>query len=169
MSVENALGAYPCAEGVVISGFYENRATSLVAGGEAPVRAGAGGVLIGRAAWAEPDGRVLNERVSAQGMLGLVGTRSPGLPFFTDIYWDYTVLAWRIREGQPVPLFERAPGMWVRLPGGGNWRDRIYANPVDGSLSAGYADGFEPMPWVVGKPTGPGGLTLLTTWMSPNE
>jgi hypothetical protein len=157
----NAFGAYPRIEGVPVSGVYYYRASSLVAGGEAGTVAGVGGVSIGRFAWVEPDGRVLNSRVSAAGRFGLVVMQDGD---WRRVFWDETTQTWKVRQGFNLTLLSAAPGMWVRLPGGGQWGARVYANPVDGTPVAAYAVGLEATAWSVVRPTAPGGLSLITTW-----
>ncbi len=147
--------------GVPVSGVYYNRASSLVSGGDAGQRAGAGGVSIGRCGWVEPDGLVLNERVSAQGLLGLVAIQYGD---WRRVFWDDDSLAWKIREGSNITLISRAPGVWVQFASGASYNARVYTDPLDGSLIAGYAVGLELTPWAVGVPCGPGGLSLITTW-----
>lgn len=157
----SALGMYPHAEGVVISGVYYNRASSLVPGVEAGFRAGAGGVAIGRFGWAEPDGTVYNARMSAEGLLGLVVIQSGD---WRRVFWDEATLTWRIRQGLNLTMMSAAPGMYVRIPGGAQWNQRIYTSPLDGIPVAGYAVDLEPTPWAVGQPHTAGGLSLITTW-----
>lgn len=161
MNSNNAFGMYSHAEGVPISGVYYYRATSVVSSTELGLRAGAGGAAIGRFGWAEPDGSVINARVSAAGILGLVVIQTGD---WRHVYWDSVTHSWRIREGLNLTMLSGAPGMWVNFPGGASWNQRVYTNPLDGIPVAGYAVGLEPTPWVVGKPCGPGGLSLVTTW-----
>lgn len=160
----SALGVYPRAEGVPISGVHFARASSLLAGGEASIRSGAGGVSIGRFAWAGAGGVALNSRVSADQVCGIVVIDSGD---WRRVFWDAITYTWKIREGLPVTLLSGAQGVWARLYGGGSWAERIYADPVDGKPVAGYADGLEATQWSVGLPVGPGGLSLLTTWNTP--
>lgn len=161
MALPDALGGLPAAEGVVYSGYYYNRASSLVVGGEAGTVAGAGGVSIGRFAWAAPDGRCINERTSPADRLGFVATRAGD---WRRVYWDDASQSWKIREGTNITLIAAAPAAWAILPGGGNWNAPIYANPLDGLPVAAYAEGLEATPWRVARPTAPGGLALITTW-----
>lgn len=157
----NALGVYPHAEGVPVSGVHYYRSASVVPGGEMGMRAGSGGVAIGRFGWAEPDGTVTNARLSASGVIGLVVIQGGD---WRRVFWDQVTLAWRIREGLNLTMLSATPGMWVRFPGGASWNQRVYTNPLDGIPVAGYAVGLEPTSWVVGVPHGPGGLSLVTTW-----
>jgi hypothetical protein len=157
----NALGVYPHAEGVPISGVYYNRASSVVSGSEVGLRAGAGGVAIGRFGWAEPDGTVSNARVSDAGVIGLVVIQSGD---WRRVYWDGTTHTWRIREGLNLTMLSAAPGILVHIPNGAQWNQRVYTSPLDGIPVAGYAVDLEPTRWAVGKPHTPGGLSLLTTW-----
>lgn len=159
-----APGVFPRAGGVPVSGVYYYRAGSVIAGGEAGLRAGPGGVAIGRFGWVSPAGVVLNARTSAQDIVGLVVIETGD---WRKVFWDELTQTWRIRAGLGLTMLSHAPGMWVVLPGGGSWRERVYANPVDGTPVAGYADGLESTRWSVGKPNGPGGLSLLTTWNKP--
>lgn len=152
---------YPRTEGVSVSGFYYNRASSLVVGGDAGTVAGAGGVSIGRFGWAEPDGRVLNQRVSAQGRIGLVLAQ---MGDWRRIFWDEVTRSWKIREGLNLTMLSAAPGVWVRMPGGAPWGVRVYTSPLDGIPVAGDTGGLEITSWTVGRPCGPGGLSLITTW-----
>jgi hypothetical protein len=157
----NALGAYPTPEGVPLEGYYYFRATSLVppvAGGFA---AGVGGAGIARFGWSDTDGRVTNARASGADTLGLVAYQSGD---WRRIYWDDATRSWRIREGMNLTLLAAAPGVWVRIPGGAFPQARVYTSPLDGVPVAGYADGLEITPWVVARPIGPGGLSLITTW-----
>lgn len=163
----NALGMPRCAEGVPVSGVYYDRASSVIAGGEAGLRAGDGGVGIGRFGWASPAGLVLNSRTSTEDIQGVVVIQQGDWRW---VFWDDTSQTWRIRQGYPVTLLSASPGMWVKIEGGGcAWNVRVYADPVDGRPIAGYAAGLEPSPWAVGMPYGPGSLTLITTWNKPDE
>jgi hypothetical protein len=157
----NALGVYPHAEGVPVSGVFYNRAASVVSGAELGLRAGAGGVTIGRFGWAEPDGTVYNARMSAEAVQGLVVIQSGD---WRRVYWDTATSSWRIREGLNLTMLSGAPGMWVHIPGGAQWNQRVYTSALDGIPVAGYAVDLEPTRWVVGVPRSAGGLSLLTTW-----
>ncbi len=149
------------AEGVPISGVYYNRATSVVSGSEVGLRAGAGGVAIGRFGWAEPDGTVSNARLSAAGVIGLVVIQQGD---WRRVYWDTATRSWRIRQGLNLTMLSAAPGILVHIPNGAQWNQRVYTSPLDGIPVAGYAVGLEPTRWAVGKPCTAGGLSLLTTW-----
>lgn len=166
MTRNYALGGSPPAEGVVYSGVYYNRATSLVCGGDAGTVAGEGGVSIGRFGWAAPDGRVKNARSSDADLLGFVATQNGD---WRRIFWDNVTQSWKIREGFNITLIAAAPGVWAILPGGGSWCAPIYVNPLDGLPVAGYAEGLEPTPWRLARPANPGSLALLTTWNPSNE
>jgi len=159
-----ALGVLPRAEGVPVSGVHYNRASSVVSGGEAGLRAGPGGVSIGRFGWADPAGVVLNQRTSPADRIGLVVTQAGD---WRRVFWDDDTHTWKIRQGMNLTMIAAAPGMWIYLRNGGMWRQRVYADPVDGSPFAGYAAGLELTNWSVGQPVGPGGLSLLTTWNKP--
>lgn len=162
MSRSSALGTFPRAEGVVYSGYYYDRATSVVSGGEYGTVAGSGGASIGRFGWAAPDGRVRNERSSPADLLGFVATQAGD---WRRIFWDDVTRSWKIREGMNLTLIRAAPAVWAWMPGGGRWGQRVYTSPLDGIPVAGYADGLEATPWAVARPTAPGGLALLTTWI----
>lgn len=161
---QNALAVPSRSEGVPVSGAYYYRAASVVPGSEAGLRAGIGGVSIGRFGWAAPDGSVLNSRSSAADTLGIVVTQAGD---WRRVFWDEVTRSWKIRQGLNMTMLAGAAGMWVKLNGGGGWRQRIYADPVDGRLVAGYALGLEPSRWSVATPVGPGGLTLISTWNTP--
>lgn len=158
---QGALGVVTPAEGAVISGVYYARAASLICGGEAGPRAGPGAVSIGRFAWCDANGIVLNSRTAASDLLGLVAVQGGD---WRRIYWDSVTQTWKIREGFNLTMMTAAPGMWVRFPGGASWNARVYTSPLDGVPVAGQADGLEVTPWAVAKPAGPGGLSLITTW-----
>jgi len=160
----NALGVLPRAEGVVLSGVYYNRASSLIAGGEASLIAGAGGVSIGRFGWADAGGSVLNARSSSSDRIGLVLNQGGD---WRRVFWDETTRTWKIREGMNLTLMTGAMGAYVRLDGGGDYNAQIYADPVDGRVVAAYADGLEPTRWRLVRPRGPNGLSLITTWNNP--
>jgi len=157
----NALGVYQHAEGVPVSGVYYNRAASVISGDEMGLRAGAGGVAIGRFGWAEPDGTVSNSRASAQGIPGLVVIQDGD---WRRVYWDEVTNTWRIRQGLNLTMLSAALGMWVKIPGGASWSARVYTDPLDGIPVAGYAVGLEATNWAVGVPCGRVGLSLITTW-----
>jgi hypothetical protein len=157
----NAFGVPLHAEGVPVSGVHYYRSSSVVSGSELGLRAGPGGVAIGRFGWAEPDGTVLNQRVSDQGVQGLVVIQ---VGDWRRVFWDDTTHTWRIREGLNLTMLSGAPGMWLSIPNGAQWNQRVYTNPLDGIPVAGYAVNLEPSNWVVGKPCGPRGLSLVTTW-----
>jgi len=137
---------------------------SVISGSEVGLRAGAGGVSIGRFGWASPDGSVLNARTRADDVLGMVVIQTGD---WRRVFWDDVSHTWKIREGLNLTMLSGAPGMWIKLPGGGAWGQRVYADPVDGTPVAGYAVGLEPSRWCVGHPIGPGGLSLITTWNTP--
>lgn len=155
-----ALGVTPHTEGVVLSGVYYNRATSVVAGGNGTV-AGPGGASIGRFGWVGADGRVFNARQSAADVLGVVAVQYGD---WRRIFYDEPSNTWKIREGVNLTLIAGALGMWVRFPAGAVWNARVYANPVDGTPFSGQTPGYEVTPWAVGRSFGPGGLSLITTW-----
>lgn len=165
MYEQNALGVPVHAGGVPVSGVYYNRVASIVPAVESGLRAGAGGVSIGRFGWATPDGRVFNSRTSAQDVLGLVAIQNGD---WRRVFWDEVSRTWKIREGLNLTMLSGGPGVWVKLDNGGGWQDRIYADPVDGRLVAGYSAGLETSRWSVAAPVGPGGLSLITTWNTPN-
>lgn len=160
----NALAVSPRGEGVPISGVYYDRASSLIAGGEASMRAGVGGVAIGRAGWCAPNGVVLNARTTSEDLIGMVVIE---MGDWRRVFWDSAARAWRIREGLNMTMLTGAQGLWVKLDSGGTYRARIYADPIDGRLVASYAVGLEATRWSVARPVGPGGLTLITTWNDP--
>lgn len=164
---QSALGVSPHAEGVPISGVHYYRASSTVPAAEAGLRAGDGGVSIGRAGFANVEGVVLNERTSEADTLGIVVYQGGD---WRRVYWDSVTLSWKIRKGLNLTMLSASPGVWVFLEGGavGAWGQRVHASPIDGRLYAGYADGLEPTRWAVGKPIGVGGLSLITTWNTPN-
>jgi len=158
----DALGVYSRTEGVPIEGRYFFRATTLVAGPEGSLVAGVGGAGIARFGWADTDGRVTNARASATDLLGLVVYQGGD---WRRIYWDDATRSWRIRQGMNMTMLTAAPGVWVRFPGGGGRPNlRVYTSPLDGVPVAGDTGGLEVTPWVVARPIGPGGLSLITTW-----
>ena len=161
MFAPNAYGWNPPAVGVPVSGVYYNRASSVIAGGEVGLRAGVGGVAIGRFGWAEPDGLVLNSRSSAQGLIGMVAIQYAD---WLRVFWDEATSTWRIREGFPVTMLRAAPGVWTQFPSGAPYNQPVYTDPLDGVPVAGYALGLENTGWRVGQPHGPSGLSLITTW-----
>lgn len=162
---QNALGVPLHAEGVPVSGVYYNRAASVVPGAEGGMRAGAGGVSVGRFAWAAPDGSVLNSRTSAQDVIGLVAIQYGD---WRRVFWDEVSRIWKIRQGMNMTLIQGAPGVRVKLDVGASWAQRIYADPLDGRLVAGYALGLESTRWSAVHSCGPGGLGFITTWNTPN-
>lgn len=161
MTILNALGAPHRAEGVPISGVYYDRAVSVIPGGPMGMRAGAGGVAIGRGGFASADGTVLNSRTAASDAFGIVVSQGGD---WRRVFWDTVSRSWRIREGLNLTMLEGAPGMWVKLYSLASWGQQVYVSPIDGRLFAGYADGLEVTRWSVVTPTGPGGLALITTW-----
>lgn len=163
MSGPYAPGAPFAAGGVPISGVYYDRASSVVSGGEMGLRAGAGGVSIGRFGWARPDGTVFNARESAQDRLGLVVIQSGD---WRRIFWDDASKTWKIREGMNLTMLSAAPGMLVRLAADGVWGQAVYTDPLDGSVIPGYADGLELTPWTLVRPASYG-LSLISTWNTP--
>lgn len=158
---QNAYGWNAPAVGVPVSGVYYYRASNVIAGGEAGLRAGAGGVSIGRFGWAEPDGTVLNSRVSAQGLRGVIAIHYAD---WRGVFWDEVTHTWKIREGLPATMIAKAPGVWVDFPNGAVGGAQVYTDPLDGLPVAGYAVGLEATLWTVGRACGPGGLSLITTW-----
>lgn len=157
----NALGVHQHAEGVPIEGRFYFRATTLV-GPAATLVAGVGGAGIARFGWADADGRVTNARALPTDLLGLVVAQSGD---WRRIYWDNATRSWRIRQGMNLTMLTAAPGVWVRFPGGvGAPNVRVYTSPLDGIPVAGDTGGLEVTPWVVARPIGPGGLSLITTW-----
>lgn len=157
----NALGVHQHAEGVPIEGRYYFRASTItpnVAGGFA---AGVGGAGIARFGWADADGRVTNARALSTDILGLVAYQGGD---WRRIYWDAARRAWIIREGMNLTMIESAPGVWVRIPGGASINAPVFTSPLDGVPVSGDTGGLEATPWVVARPNGPGGLSLITTW-----
>lgn len=157
----DALGVYQRAEGVPIEGRYYFRASTLVPPVEGGFAAGVGGASIARFGWGSADGRVTNARASATDALGLVVSQGGD---WRRIYWDDLTNSWKIREGMNLTMLASAPGVWVRFASPPTAGARVYTSPLDGVPVAGYADGLEVTPWVVGRPIGPGGLSLITTW-----
>jgi hypothetical protein len=157
----SALGLYSRPEGVPIEGIYYFRATSLVSPVAGGLAAGVGGASIARFGWADADGRVTNARASSGDLLGLVVSQGGD---WRRIYWDMPTRSWKIREGMNLTMLVGAPGVWVWFPGGARAGLRVYTSPLDGVPVAGDTGGLEPTPWVVGRPYGPGGLSLITTW-----
>lgn len=164
MNGQNALGVPSRAGGVPLSGVYYNRASSLVPASETGLRAGVGGVSIGRFGWSAPDGSVLNARSSAQDARGIVVIQDGD---WRRVFWDSVTRTWKIREGMNLTMLSASPGLLIRLDGGGSWGQRVYADPVDGRALAAYALGLESTPWSVVNANGPNGLSLITTWNTP--
>lgn len=157
----NALGALLAPEGVPFEGRYYFRATTVVPNIAAGFAAGVGGASIARFGWADADGRVTNARAFETDPLGLVVFQTGD---WRRIYWDSDTRSWRIREGMNLTMLARAPGVWVRIPGGAVRGATVYTSPLDGVPVSGYADGLVETPWVVARPIGPGGLSFITTW-----
>lgn len=158
----NALGVYSRTEGVPIEGRYYFRASTLVPNVAGGFAAGVGGASIARFGWADADGRVTNARTSVADPFGLVVYQGGD---WRRIYWDDLTRSWRIREGMNLTLLDAAPGVWVRFPYGvGAPNLRVYTSPLDGVPVAGDTGGLIQTPWVVARPNGPGGLSLITTW-----
>jgi hypothetical protein len=158
---QSAPGVSSRAGGVVFSGVYYNRASSVVPATEDGLRAGAGGVSIGRFGWADSGGSVLNSRVSVSDKQGVVVTQAGD---WRRVFWDEVTRTWKIREGMNLTMIESAMGMLVELDGCGSWRDPIYTDPASGRVVAGNPGGLEATPWRLVSPSGPGGLSLITTW-----
>lgn len=161
-----APGALTRAGSVPIEGRYYNRAVSLVPGSELGLRAGAGGAAIGRFGWADPNGVVSNARSSDQDQIGLIVNMCAD---WRGVYWDEPTGTWRIREGFNLTMIVGAPGFPTVLPNGGDWGQRIYADPIDGTPYAGFVAGLESTRWSVGSRQQIGGLFLLTTWNTPHD
>lgn len=158
---QGALGVVTPAEGVPVSWVHFYRSASVVSPAPAGMRAGAGGVSIGRFGWCDENGNVLNSRTAETDVLGLVVIQQGD---WRRIFWDEVTLSWKIREGLNLTMMSGAPGFWVKFPGGSSWNARVYTSPLDGVPVAGQADGLEVTPWAVARPVGPGGLSLITTW-----
>lgn len=126
--------------------------------------AAAGGCALWRFAWADPDGRVRNERVAAVDRLGfsILPYASRALNTWQRNYWDVDTKTYRTREGLEVVLLTYG-AVWARFPGGAWPGSRVYASLVDGAPISGYADGAELTAWAVVTAADPGGLAIITT------
>lgn len=158
---QGAPGVCSRAGGVVFSGVYYNRASTMVPASEEGLRAGAGGVSLGRFGWADASGNVLNSRTNASDQQGVIVTQGGD---WRRVFWDDTTRTWKLREGMNLTMIISAMGMLVELDGGGSWGDPIFTDPVDGRVVAGNPGGLEATPWRLVTPQGPGGLSLITTW-----
>lgn len=165
MQGPSALGCSPAVEGAFVLGEY-NVASTVVAG-LAPLRAGFGGVAVGRFAWANPAGVVFNQRNSGHDVLGLVLPRIGPDVDWRSVYYDEPTKTWRIREGLPVTLLATG-NVQVRLADGGYANQPIYANTLDGSANAGYIPAGELTRWSMVNNCPPGQLGIISTWSNPS-
>ena len=104
-------------------------------------------------------GLVSNTRSSPEQRRGFV------LPVYNR-GWNFAYVEGRrlwIRPGLEVTMFSRGE-VWVRFGAGANAGDPVYADPVDGALLSGYAQGFELTEWTVLQDAAPGQLTVISTW-----
>lgn len=165
MFSSNAFTAPPRGEGVPILGPYNIAIQppwrSVLPPAGATLRCGAGGVSIGRYGWANEFGFVHNVRGADTDMSGVVVDQ---VADWRRVFWDDITRSWKIREGFEVTLLNYCRTITVRLIDGGSRFARVYANPIDGTLSTGYADGLEETPWTLIDPCGPGVLAYITTW-----
>jgi hypothetical protein len=127
-------------------------------------QAGAGGVVIGRFAWIRPDGIALNERASADDVLGFV-LPDYAQPFvdWRRVFYDDVLQAWRIRQGLAVTL-AAAGDYWARFPSGARIGDQVYSNLLDGSAISGNSVDGESSPWFVASAARAGQLAVISTW-----
>lgn len=161
MLYPGALGG-PAVEGAFASTAYTSFST-LPAGPAGAIRAGVGGVAIGRFAWAQPDGIARNARTTPDDLLGLVLPEyGPGVDW-RRVFFDDASQTWRIREGINISMLKQGT-VWGRFRYGARPRAAVYANLLDGSLISGYSDAGELTPWVVSSAAGAGGLAIITTW-----
>lgn len=157
----SALTAWPV-EGAFVFGAY-NVASSLIAGGLAPLRAAAGGLAVGRFGWASDEGIAANTRAADTDRLGFV---MPKLgPFFdrSGQFFDEALQAVKVREGLPVTLLATGQ-VWAKFPNGARVHDRVYARLLDGVAFSGPNDDSELTQWAVDCDCAPGGLAIISTW-----
>lgn len=162
MNGPSALAASPAVEGAFALGEY-NIASSLVAGGLAPVRAGETGLAMGRFGWVDRNGIARNTRTDIDDRLGIV---VPQLGLLTDwrrVFYSEIMQAWKVREGLPVTLLANG-SVWAKFANGARVKQPVYAKLLDGSALSGPNAGAELTPWSVGCDCEPGGLAIITTW-----
>lgn len=163
MHGNSALAPLQGVEGAFFWGMYFNPACSLVSPVPAGLRAGPGGVGIGRFGWADANGTVRNARLSATDMLGLVIPDVPVNSDWRNVFFDIVTCTWRIREGLPVTLLRNGQ-VWVKFVGGAQLSQPVYANLIDGRAISGYSVAGELTPWSVGSTVSAESMAIITTW-----
>lgn len=136
-----------------------NPRTQVLAGAGALVAADPVGLEAARFGWADLTlGTASNERTTAAQRLGFV------LPLCGDWQRVYVERGQRwIRPGLPITLCVRGD-FWARFSGGAVPGQRVYADPLDGSLLSGYVASAELTPWSVITSAAPGQLAIISTW-----
>jgi hypothetical protein len=158
----SALAASPAVEGAFVFG-YDNPAATLVSPVPAGLRAGSGGVAIGRFGWYDVNGVVRNERLAATDVLGLVVADVPLNSDWRNVFFDDTTCTYRIREGLPVTMAGTGK-LWARFRDGAQPGLQVYADVLDGRAIAGYSLGAEPTPWSVATFAEAKGVAIITPW-----
>lgn len=157
----SALAACPAVEGAFVFGQYNVMAT-VNAGPAGSLRAGIGGTSIGRFGWAGVDGVVMNVRLAAADLIGVVLPQfGPGVDW-RRVFYDDASFTYKIREGMNMAMLARG-NVWVRFPGGATPSQPVYANPLDGTAISGYSLAGELTPWSVASPAAPGELAIIST------
>lgn len=127
---------------------------------EASFVTGTSGVVIGRFAWADANGIVLNSGSGAP--TGFVHRHQTGL-IVTFLAENGST----IQQGQPVDLMSRG-GFWVKTATAATVGQKIFANNTDGTISTGAAgatvSGSTETIWYVASPGGAGEAIKMTTW-----
>lgn len=161
---QGALGCSPAVEGAFVLGDY-NVSSSVVQPKAAGMRAGFGGVALGRFAWANPNGVAFNQRNSSHDLLGIV-VPYIGIPVdWRYVYYDDATQTNRLREGLPLTMLATG-NVWARFEEGAISGEPVYAN-VDGSAHSGYIAGGELTAWSVMSNCPAGQLAIISTWRIP--
>jgi hypothetical protein len=126
---------------------------------------GPAGVTVARFGWVDfNSGLVYSARQAPSNRLGFVlpvnGTWQK--IYRTTSASDGTCIR-VLRAGLPVTVCLRGD-FYVRFLGGASPGQAVYANPLDGTPSAGVVSGFELTPWTVVAGCNPGGLGIISTW-----
>lgn len=161
----SALAAFSAVEGAVVFDG-QNPASSLSSPVPAGLRAGPGGVAIGRFGWTDANGTVRNTRLNAGDALGFI---IPDIPINSDwrnVFFDEVTRTFRIREGLPVTML-RTGKVWAKFVNGAQVLQPVYANILDGSAISGYSLAGELTRWSVSTPTDAQALAIITTWRLP--
>lgn len=158
MFTYSALAASPAVEGAFAYSEYTITASRVQL-----VQAGPNGVAIGRFAWIRPDGVALNQRTSQDDVIGFVLPDYSPYVDWRRVFFDDVAKVWKIRQGLAVTLIS-AGNNWARFQNGARVGDRVYANPLDGSVISGNSPGSEPTQWFVASPARGGSLAIISTW-----